>query len=212
MFLNILLFYSFATFAIISSILVVLATNPVFSVLFLILSFFNISALSFMIEFEFLPIVLLIIYVGAIAVLFLFIIMMLNIKISELKENSIQYIPAILIFSILFFINVSMIIQTNFQNVTLENTATVYFLKDFINTFDNQFDFTSWVSFKDNLENIGAILFTNYFFDFILSGIILLLAMIGAIILTLHKKFTNKSQNIYSQITRDLTKTVVLYK
>jgi len=211
MFLNILLFYSFSTFAILSSILVILATNPVFSVLFLIVSFFNISALCFMIEFEFLPIVLLIIYVGAIAVLFLFIVMMLNIKISELRENSVQYLPIIVIFSILFFFNMSVILQSNCQNIILENDKTIFFLKDLINTYENHFDFISWISYKDNLKNVGIVMFTHYFFDFILSGMVLLVAMIGAIILTLHKKFTNRNQNLYSQITRDWNKTVVLY-
>ena len=105
--LSLLLFYFFGCLGIGSSMMVVLSRNPVFSVLFLILSFFNISALLFLLELEFLPIVFLVVYVGAVAVLFLFVLMMLNIKLAELRENTTHYLPiaCFLFFYLLFRAN-----------------------------------------------------------------------------------------------------------
>jgi NADH:ubiquinone oxidoreductase subunit 6 (subunit J) len=97
---NLLKFFSLL--AMISSFMIIISRNPIFSVLYLILSFFNISATIFLLELEFLPIVFLVVYVGAVAVLFLFVLMMLNIKIAELKETTYHYLPIAIIFFFIF--------------------------------------------------------------------------------------------------------------
>jgi NADH-quinone oxidoreductase subunit J len=98
-----ILFYLFSSITILSSILVIFSKNPVYSALFLILAFCNTSSLLFILQLEFLPITLLVVYVGAIAVLFLFVLMMLNIKYTELKEENSHYIPIASVFAIVFF-------------------------------------------------------------------------------------------------------------
>ena len=102
MYLHDLLFFLLVVFGLISSMMVVLTKNPVFSILFLILCFCDVSCMLFLLEIEYLPLMFLVIYVGAIAVLFLFVIMMLNIKIAEMKENSLHFLPIVIIFSVIF--------------------------------------------------------------------------------------------------------------
>jgi NADH-quinone oxidoreductase subunit J len=104
MFISFGLFYLFAAFSILCSLFVITTKNPVFSILFLVLSFCNVSGLLFLFNFEFLPIAFLVIYVGAIAVLFLFVLMMLNIKLAELKENYFGFLPISIILSFVFIV------------------------------------------------------------------------------------------------------------
>jgi NADH-quinone oxidoreductase subunit J len=210
MYLYDLLFFLLVVFGLISSIMVVLTKNPIFSILFLILCFCDISCMLFLLEIEYLPLMFLVIYVGAIAVLFLFVVMMLNIKIAEMKENSFQFLPIIIIFSIIFSFQINIILQANFSsysynllNYNLNNDLLVSFIS-----------FTDSIYFYQKLSNIKAIsfiIFTEYYHLLVIASLILLLGMISTIVLTLQKKFLLKNQSISSQVLRDYNKQIVLY-
>lgn len=113
------IFHFFSGFSVICSLMVVSAKNPIHSVLFLILTFFNLSCLLFILNVEFLPILFLIVYVGAIAVLFLFVLIMLNVKLSELREGSKQYFFIALIFGIIFLVETLLVFNINFSALNL---------------------------------------------------------------------------------------------
>jgi len=109
-----LLSYIFSCFAIVSACCVVFSKNPVYSVLFLILAFLNVSALLFLLQLEFLPVVFLMVYVGAVAVLLLFVIMMLNIKLADLKSRDVHYVPVAIMFFLLFSLELILLVRTDF--------------------------------------------------------------------------------------------------
>jgi len=164
---------------------VILLKNPIHSVLFLILVFFNSSILFLFNNAEFLAMILLIVYIGAVAVLFLFVIMMLDINITKLRLSFLNYLPAGLF--------VGSIILLELIYVVSQSRLTLY-TKKMNSNLNNQL--------FENTKLIGSILYTEYFLLFQLSGIILLIAMIGAIFLTLRKREGVKKQNIYNQILR----------
>lgn len=171
--------------------MVISLKNPVHSVLFLILTFCNIIFLLLLLGAEFFSFILLIVYVGAIAVLFLFVIMMLNIKSKSQKINFIFLIPTILILFIFFNNNFYGLIK-NFDLLVL---------------FENKNYFISWLNENYNLKNIeviGQVLYTDYFFLFLISSLVLLVAMIGVIVLTMHQKTNLKKQKIEFQIIKDI--------
>jgi len=210
MYLHDLLFFLLVVFGLISSIMVVLTKNPVFSILFLILCFCDISCMLFLLEIEYLPLMFLVIYVGAIAVLFLFVIMMLNIKIAEMKENSFHFLPIVIIFSIIFSFQINIMLQANFSSYSY-NLLNYNLNNDLLLSFTN---FTNSIYFYQKLSNIKAIsfiIFTEYYHLLVIASIILLLGMISTIVLTLQKKFLLKNQTISSQVLRDYNKQIVLY-
>lgn len=208
---SLVLFYLFAGLGVISSLMVVISKNPVFSVLFLILSFFNLSVLLFLLGLEFLPITFLIVYVGAIAVLFLFVLIMLNIKISELKEGTRHYLPISIFLGFIFFFEIFTIFYFEFTPLGLSGVS-VGFLQEFFLLINSSFEFSVW-SFKgSNIFIIAEVFFTTYAYLFVLLGFILLLAMMGTIVLTLQKRFTVRSQQIYKQVLRKSHETIVRYK
>ena len=170
-------FFLFATFLITTCIFVIFSKNPVNSVLFLVLAFLNSTFLFILIGAEFVDIILAIVYIGAVAILFLFVVMMLDIQITTLMFNIKRYIPLALLFA--------GIILAEIIYLTVFKTS-----KDNLDTF---------IRSKNNTEQIGDVLYTEYFIDFQLSGIVLLLAMIGAIALTHVYRPTIKRQNIESQ-------------
>jgi NADH-quinone oxidoreductase subunit J len=175
----------------ISAFFVVKAKNPVDSVLFLVLVFLNAAAYLLLIEAEFLALIFLVIYVGAIAVLFLFIVMMLDIKIQRSKESIYQYIPFALIFGLLFFLEIFLSLTNTFSNTQIK--------------LDN----LSWISFIDSLSNIevlGQVLYNDFLIIFLMSGFLLLIAMIGAIVLTLNFVSHRRNENISRQISRSFVK------
>lgn len=185
------LFYIFFFFSVLSSLMVISLKNPVHSVLFLILTFCNIIFLLLLLGAEFFSFILLIVYVGAIAVLFLFVIMMLNIKSRTQKINFIFLIPAILILFIFFNNNFYELIK-NFDLLVL---------------FPNKNYFIFWLNENYNLKNIeviGQVLYTDYFLLFLISSLVLLVAMIGVIVLTMHQKTNLKKQKIEFQIIKDI--------
>jgi NADH-quinone oxidoreductase subunit J len=129
--ISVTLFYFFLSLAVLSSLLVILSPNPVYSVLFLILSFCNVSSLLFLLRLEFLPISFLVIYVGAIAVLFLFVMMMLNIKLTELKDESFHFAPIAFIFTVTFLVELFVLFRSEFVPLILSNSFHITFLTDF---------------------------------------------------------------------------------
>ena len=205
------LFYLFSSFAILSSLFVIFTKNPVFSILFLISTFVNVSCLLFLFNFEFLPIAFLIIYVGAIAVLFLFVLMMLNIKLAELQGNLSTLLPVAGILGLIFLLEFLFLFRVEFVFLNNTSSASTAFLSDILNTEVFKASFGSLLGVHSNIKTIAIAIFSNYLFSFILAGYILLLAMVAAIILTIQKTFVSKSQNIYTQIMADYQKSIVNY-
>ena len=172
-------FYFFASFLIVTCISVIFSKNPVNSVLFLVLAFLNSTFLFILIGAEFVGIILAIVYIGAVAILFLFVVMMLDIQITTLMFNIKRYIPLALLFA----------------GVIL---AEIIYLTVFKSSKSN---LSEIVRSANNTEEIGNVLYTKYFIDFQLSGVVLLLAMIGAIVLTHVYRPSIKRQNIDKQNT-----------
>jgi|TARA_B100001059_G_scaffold93686_1_gene92998 NADH-quinone oxidoreductase subunit J len=192
---SLLSFYIFSVVILISSLMVITSKNPVHSVLFLILSFFNGAGLFIILHAEFLAMILIIVYVGAVAVLFLFVVMMLDFKISLDKNNILQYLP-IGFFVGLVFISELMIVLIN----TKFDLSNIQILVNPMFKFEN----------LTNTEAIGSILYTDYILYFQLSGVILLVAMIGSIVLTLRTRDGVKRQSIQSQLDRNYKSTITL--
>ena len=168
-------FYFFSFIVILSSFLVVFVSNPVHSVLFLIFTFFNAAIIFLIFKAEFLAMTLLIVYVGAVAVLFLFVVMMLNISESLVKEGFLKYFPFGLLLISIFLIELFMIF--NSDKIIFPESGLIK-----INEIMNLG--------MDNTKSLGLFLYTDYFIIFQMSGFLLLLAMIGAIVLA-HSDITN---------------------
>jgi NADH-quinone oxidoreductase subunit J len=183
-------FYVFSIIAIISAIMVTASKNTVHSVFFLILDFISISCLFIMIGAEFLGMIMLIVYVGAVAVLFLFVVMMLNVAQQKnqwfLSKSSSKHIPIGLIISAIIFFELIIVVGGWKYKPDLINP------KDF-----------SSVDKISNTHSLGQILYTDYIHIFQISGMILLVAMIGAIVLTFRQREGVKKQSYIKQISRE---------
>ena len=183
-------FYTFSIIAIISAIMVTVSKNTVHSVFFLILDFISISCLFIMIGAEFLGMIMLIVYVGAVAVLFLFVVMMLNVAQQKnqwfASEESSKHIPVGLIISTIIFFEIIIVIGGWKYKPDLFN------LNNSINNYT-----------VSNTHSLGQILYTDYVHVFQLSGMILLVAMIGAIVLTFRQRSGVKTQSYLKQISRE---------
>ena len=186
-----LFFFLFSSITVLSCVAVISSRNPVHSVFFLILAFVNSAGIFVLAGAEFLAMILLIVYVGAVAVLFLFVVMMLNIGVDEIKVQAKKYmfsgvlVAFILLLELIFsFSNLDVIYQKSNQDVyKLHNT-----------------------------HEIGNILYTNYFLPFQISGCILLVAMLGAIILTLRKREGVLRQDISEQVSREKKDSIEIIK
>lgn len=186
-----LFFYLFSFIITACAVMVISSRNPVHSVLFLILAFFNSGALFVILGAEFLAMMLVIVYVGAVAVLFLFVVMMLNINFSKIKEGFQKYFPIGSLIGFILFIEIILMV---FSGDLLVN-------KNY--------------EFNDNIPNthkIGSLLYTEYIYVFQLSGLILLVAMVGAIVLTLRDRPGVKKQDIISQNTRKVSDVISIVK
>jgi len=198
-----LLFYFFSSLTLLSGVMVIQARNPVHSVLFLILVFFNAAGLLVLLGLDFFAMIFLVVYVGAIAVLFLFVVMMLNIKIAEINEKRLRYLPIGGVLGLLFLFEVLLIVDNDLIPLLLYNTES--FL---------EFQNSSFINWSENLQTvtnihaIGNLVYTYYFYFFLLSSLILLVAMIGAIVLTMQKGIRIKRQQVFLQNTRDFAKTI----
>jgi NADH-quinone oxidoreductase subunit J len=186
-----LLFYLFAAILLASAAMVVSARNPVHSVLFLILAFFNAAALFLIAGAEFLAMILVIVYVGAVAVLFLFVVMMLDVDFEELRTGYQRYLPVGATVGVVLFIELALVTG----GWTLAPSAV-------------QLRMSPVPTGVSNTEAIGRILYTDYVFLFQTAGLILLVAMIGAIVLTLRDRKTSRHQDINRQTERNARETL----
>tara|TARA_B110000003_G_C16504967_1_gene478892 strand:- start:290 stop:910 length:621 start_codon:yes stop_codon:yes gene_type:complete len=188
-------FYIFSGVILLSSLMVISTKNPVHSVLFLILTFFNAAGIFVILHAEFLAMILIIVYVGAVAVLFLFVVMMLDFKLSIDKENILQYTP-IGLFIGLVFISELIIVLIN----TKLDLTNIQILANPISNYEG----------LTNTEALGSVLYTDYILYFQLSGVILLVAMIGSIVLTLRERDGVKRQSIQEQLDRNYQSSIEL--
>ncbi|PCJ99764.1 MAG: NADH:ubiquinone oxidoreductase subunit J [Zetaproteobacteria bacterium] len=180
-------FYLFAGILIVSALMVITARNPVHSVLFLVLAFFNAAGIFILLGAEFIAMILVIVYVGAVAVLFLFVVMMLEINFSDLRKGGMQYIPlGIVIGGILLFELITVYTYWQFAPEVLQNTKLPV------------------AEFGDaqNAEALGLVLYTEYIFPFQMAGLILFVAMIGSIVLTLRTRPGIRKQKVSDQHAR----------
>jgi NADH-quinone oxidoreductase subunit J len=180
-------FYLFATIAVASGFMVIASRNPVQSVLFLILAFVNAAGLFLMMGAEFLAMILVIVYVGAVAVLFLFVVMMLDVDFAELRQGFLQYIPVGGLIGVVFFLELVLVIGAYVVDPGLVRTPAVPIPSPEVMT---------------NTEALGQVLYTRYFYFFQAAGLILLVAMIGAIVLTLRERVGVRRQDIARQNAR----------
>ena len=183
MYLYSITFYVFSLVAVLSALMVISARNPVHSVLFLILSFVNASGLFVLLGAEFLAMILVVVYVGAVAVLFLFVVMMLDINFVKLREGFLQYLPFGALLGIVLIIELGILFLTKSFS---ENSLSKFVELPIMNE-------------EENTKLIGQVLYTNYFYLFQISGLILLVAMVGSITLTLRDRGQVKRQNISQQ-------------
>jgi len=198
--IEVFLFYIFSSLAIICGIMVISSRNPVFSVLFLVLVFCNAAGLLLLLETDFLAMLFLIVYVGAIAVLFLFVVMMLNVRITILKESVLRYLPIGGLILFIFFFEVGSVI--NGDLVPFFSSKLACFENDFL-ILNQDLKTTLWTNQIDpttNVAALGEVLYTYYVYCFIIASLILLVAMIGAILLTMRKRTNVKKQEIFDQV------------
>ena len=184
MIINAIFFYLFAGVCVASAVMVVTSRNPVHSVLFLILAFVNAAGLFVLLGAEFLAMILIVVYVGAVAVLFLFVVMMLDVDFAELRQGFLSYLPVgaliggILLAELLLVVGGWVIAPAARQTTAVAANVT-------------------------NTQAIGLVLYTKYVYFFEGAGLILLVSMIGAIVMTLQHKPQVRRQNIANQVARN---------
>lgn len=244
------LFFFFSFFVLFSAFMVIRSKNPVYSVLFLILVFCNTAGLLLLLNLDFFALIFLIVYVGAIAVLFLFVVMMLDIKLAEMQESIFFYLPIGGFIGLIFFIEFYFLFNKEFVPLHLETLSTgstsmltlqfyVYAFWAFVlygfsaphfaqkfRAYSTHFfeqlrglehqahqnlEYVIWPTYVDSktpVEALGQVLYTYYFYFFLLASLILLIAMIGAIMLTLNPHRAVRRQQVFEQNARDFAKTV----
>src|SRR5476651_870027 len=186
MILPALFFYLFAGICVASAVMVIVSRNPVHSVLFLILAFVNASGLFVLMGAEFLAMILIVVYVGAVAVLFLFVVMMLDVDFAELRQGFLQYLPVGGLVGVIFLAELLLVVGSWAIGPGIPTTITAKIPTDIPNT-----------------QALGLVLYTRYVYYFEAAGVVLLVAMIGAIVLTLRHKPNVKRQNISDQVARN---------
>jgi NADH-quinone oxidoreductase subunit J len=185
MILSALFFYLFAGVCVASAVMVIVSRNPVHSVLFLILAFVNAAGLFVLMGAEFLAMILVVVYVGAVAVLFLFVIMMLDVDFAELREGFLEYLPIGLVIGAVFLAELLLVGGGWVINAGTAKSITAAIPNNISNT-----------------EALGLVLYTRYIHYFQIAGMVLLVAMVGAIVLTLRHKVNVKRQDINVQNAR----------
>ncbi len=178
-----LFFYLFAGVCVASAFMVIAARNPVHSVLYLILAFVNASGLFLLMGAEFLAMILVVVYVGAVAVLFLFVVMMLDVDFAELRQGFLNYLPVGALVGIVFLVELLLVVGAWAISPNLPKALPIS-------------------PTMSNTEALGLVLYTKYVYFFQAAGMVLLVAMIGAIVLTLRHKEGVKRQNISDQVAR----------
>jgi NADH-quinone oxidoreductase subunit J len=191
-----LLFYMFATILLASASMVVVGRNPVHSVLFLIVSFFNAAGLFLLTGAELLAMLLVIVYVGAVAVLFLFVVMMLDINFRELRQGMAKYGLIGGFVGLVLVTELVLVVSLWKMGTWVQETAALPIVP----------------TARSNAHALGQVLYTKYFFLFQVSGLVLLVAMIGAIVLTLRQRSDVRKQNYITQLMRTPANTLELKK
>jgi NADH-quinone oxidoreductase subunit J len=186
-----LAFYLFAAVAVASGVMVIGARNPVHSVLFLILAFFNSAGLFVLMGAEFLAMILVVVYVGAVAVLFLFVVMMLDINFVALREGFLRYMPIGALIGLILLVELVLVFGAWVVAPAAQSLVAVPVRPDITNA-----------------EALGRVLYTDYLYLFQTAGLILLVAMIGAIVLTLRQREGVRRQKISAQISRTRAETL----
>jgi NADH-quinone oxidoreductase subunit J len=189
------IFYLFAALLTLASLMVITLRNPVHAVLFLIFAFFNASGLFILLGAEYIAMTLIIVYVGAVAVLFLFVVMMLNINLAQTREGFLKSLPLGIFLAVLTFVQIAI--------------ALMWSKDSFVKSVP---DDLSPISELTNTEAIGHVLYTDYVFAFQMCGLILLVAMIGAILLTLVHSKGVKRQSIFAQVSRNRKSSIEVVK
>ena len=188
-------FYLFAIVAVVSGVLVVFARNPVHSVLWLILAFFSAAGLFVLLGAEFVAMLMLIVYVGAVAVLFLFVVMMLDVDFAELRAGMAKLLPVGLLIAVVLLVQLGFVFggwEVSDQALSLRQAVTPAPAE------------------IDNTTALGMLIYTKYVFLFQAAGLVLLVAMVGPIVLTLQKRVSVKRQDVLVQMYRDPKETVHL--
>jgi NADH-quinone oxidoreductase subunit J len=190
-------FYLFAGVCIASALMVIASRNPVHSVLFLILAFVNASGLFVLMGAEFLAMILIVVYVGAVAVLFLFVVMMLDVDFAELRQGFLQYLPFGALIGLVLLAELVLVVGgwSIGPNISEAITLPIPPVANYTNT-----------------EAFGAVLYTRFIYFFQAAGLVLLVAMIGAIVLTLRHKPKVKRQHIAAQVARDRASAIEVVK
>ncbi|MQT12285.1 NADH-quinone oxidoreductase subunit J [Segnochrobactrum spirostomi] len=181
-----LFFYIFSAVAVASAFLVISSRNPVHSVLFLILAFVNAAGLFMLLHAEYLALLLIVVYVGAVAVLFLFVVMMLDVDFVALRQGFLQYLPIGALVGLILLVELLLVLATWVIDPQVAGQAVAAPMPDGLT----------------NIQALGQILYTRYVYFFQAAGLVLLVAMIGAIVLTLRHKVGVKRQNIADQVAR----------
>jgi NADH-quinone oxidoreductase subunit J len=197
MIVHALFFYLFAGVCVASAVMVIASRNPVHSVLFLILAFVNAAGLFVLMGAEFLAMILVVVYVGAVAVLFLFVVMMLDVDFAQLREGFLNYLPVGALVGIVLFAELMIVVAgwAIGPGVPKTITAPIPPAADITNT-----------------QALGLVLYTRYVYFFQVAGLILLVAMIGAIVLTLRHKPKVRRQNIAAQVARTKASAIEIVK
>ncbi len=188
-------FYLFSTVAIAAAVMVVTARNPVHSVLYLILCFFNAAGLFILLGAEFLAMILVVVYVGAVAVLFLFVVMMLDVDFTRMREGFLNYLPVGAAIGLIVLAELVLVVGTWSLSPEALNTTRA-----------------ATPAGVSNTQAIGMLLYTDYIYPFQAAGMVLLVAMIGAIVLTLRHKEGVKRQDIAKQVARNPQSSVAVVK
>jgi NADH-quinone oxidoreductase subunit J len=185
MILQAIFFYIFAAACVASAVMVIASKNPVHSVLFLILAFVNAAGLFVLLGAEFLAMILIVVYVGAVAVLFLFVVMMLDVDFTELRQGFLNYLPIGAVVGFVLLAELLVVVGAWAINPGISKAITAPISPDISNT-----------------QALGLVLYTRYVYYFEAAGVILLVAMVGAIVLTLQHKPSVKRQNVADQVAR----------
>lgn len=208
---NIYIFALLVLLILINSLMIILSINPIHSIFFLILVFISSTILLLLLGVEFIAMLFLIIYIGAITVLFLFVIMMLNVKIIEFNEKFILYLPIGIFIGLIFLIEIFYLINFNLITSTI-NSNYLYLLNDNFQILNNLTitydDYLNNTVTLINVQQLAIILYSKFGYLFLLAGVILLISMLGAIVLTLNKQYKNKRQDYYIQNISNLKKSI----
>lgn len=190
-----IIFYLFSILLVVSAFMVVVVNHPVFSLLFLIASFLFAAFILFMLECELLALLFIVVYVGAIAILFLFAIMMLESKLNNLIKNTMKYVPAGFVFSIILLFPMLKEINNNFADNSYYNSF-------YLNKFQNWYDLADSIT---DVEVYGQVLYSYFVLQLLVTGLILLLVLIGVVYLTNNYNVSRQTleQSVFKQLSRE---------